>query len=289
MIDKKLFEDNLSEFSCSENKLLEIYIFIDPLCRDCWSLEPVLKKLQTEYGQYFTTTYVLTSNLTNLNTATPVQKLKLAFKNSDYQSIRKCLCNQIDQEINITKPYIASIAVKAAELQGRKAGIRYLKKLQEYLYYKSLNITDFHILIQCAKESNIDIEEFTIDIHSISTAHAFQCDMKISNEMEVRETPTLVFFNHNVEEAGIKVTGVQHYDIYVQVMEEIHGERLEKTPLPPLINFIKYYQVISSNEIAYVYDWPLFKVEMEMKKLMLKQEVESFKTQVGTIWNYIGN
>ena len=39
--------------------------------------------------------------------------------------------------------------------------------------------------------------------------------------MEVTEIPTLVFFNENIEEEGIKITGYYPYDVYVQILEEM--------------------------------------------------------------------
>ena len=33
---------------------IELYVFIDPLCDDCWSLQPILRKLQIDYERYFT-------------------------------------------------------------------------------------------------------------------------------------------------------------------------------------------------------------------------------------------
>ena len=39
----------------------------------------------------------------------------------------------------------------------------------------------------------LDVEEFINDIHSESAAKAFQCDLKITSEMDVQEIPTLVF------------------------------------------------------------------------------------------------
>ena len=56
----------------------------------------------------------------------------------------------------------------------------------------------------------LDVTEFLSDIHSNSAAKAFQCDLKITSEMEVSEIPTLVFFNENIEEEGIKITGIIH-------------------------------------------------------------------------------
>ena len=39
--------------------------------------------------------------------------------------------------------------------------------------------------------------------------------------MEVSEIPTLVFFNENIEEEGIKITGYYPYEIYVQILTEM--------------------------------------------------------------------
>ena len=39
--------------------------------------------------------------------------------------------------------------------------------------------------------------------------------------MEVTEIPTLVFFNENIDDEGIKITGHYPYDVYVQIIEEM--------------------------------------------------------------------
>ena len=50
-------------------KPLEIYMFIDPLCPECWALEPILKKLHIEYGRYFSIKHVLSGRIANLRRA----------------------------------------------------------------------------------------------------------------------------------------------------------------------------------------------------------------------------
>jgi predicted DsbA family dithiol-disulfide isomerase len=53
--------------SSSDKKPIEIYMFIDPLCPECWALEPILKKLQIEYGRYFSIKHILSGRLADLN------------------------------------------------------------------------------------------------------------------------------------------------------------------------------------------------------------------------------
>ncbi|MDA6151328.1 DsbA family protein, partial [Escherichia coli] len=50
-----------------EKKPIEVYMFVDPLCPECWALEPILKKLLIEYGRYFSIKHVLSGRLATLN------------------------------------------------------------------------------------------------------------------------------------------------------------------------------------------------------------------------------
>lgn len=43
-------------------KPVEIYVFVDPLCPECWSLEPILKKLAIEYGRFLQSDRFLTGD-----------------------------------------------------------------------------------------------------------------------------------------------------------------------------------------------------------------------------------
>ena len=170
----------------------------------------------------------------------------------------------------ISSPYLASIAIKAAELQGRKAGIRFLRKLQEMVFLNKQNISTFEVLRVCAENVGLDVNEFISDIHSNSAAKAFQCDLKITSEMEVTEIPTLVFFNENIEDEGIKITGHYPYEVYVQI---IRGNVTRETrPINPssVRSFLKHFDLVASKEIAVVYNKTIQEVEREIKKLTIK-------------------
>jgi len=105
--------------TCSENKPLELYIFTDPLCFKCWSLEMVIKKLELEYSHYFTLSYILSCKISRLNPACSGRKAKGGYPKT---LLEYCLGSGREQERKNDPPFIASIAVKAAELQGKKQG-----------------------------------------------------------------------------------------------------------------------------------------------------------------------
>ncbi|MDY0406170.1 ClpXP adapter SpxH family protein [Virgibacillus sp. 179-BFC.A HS] len=269
-------------------KPLEMYVFVDPICPECWSLEPYLKKLSLEYGRFFTFRPVISNYLKPCHKgkfATP-RKLKEIWEKTATRTGMSC-DGDIWLENPISSPLVASIAIKAAELQGKKAGRLYLRKLQENLFLNKQDVTNEHVLMQCAHEANLDLHEFQNDLISPTAKKALQADIKLTKEMEVDYIPTIVFFNQRLDEQGIKISGLYPYDIYVRVLCEV----LQKNPIPSqkpsLEEFLKFYKVVASKEISVVYDWSIAKTEKEMKKLQLRQLVEKIPAKHGTFWKYL--
>jgi predicted DsbA family dithiol-disulfide isomerase len=283
-------KNNVSSHSylSNEKKPIEIYTFVDPLCPECWALEPVIKKLQIEYGRYFSIKHVLSGRLVSLNLGkrTKIDTLADLWEKTASRSGMSCDGN-LWFENPISSPYLASIAIKAAELQGKRNGIRFLRKIQEMVFLEKQNISHLDVLIDCAKSVELDVDEFLFDIHSESAAKAFQCDLKITSEMEVTEIPTFVFFNEIIEEEGIKITGSYPYKVYVQILEEMLQRKPVPAAPPSIESFLQYFKFVAAKEIAVVYNMTINEVNLEMKKLQLKQKAEQIPAKYGTFWKFI--
>jgi predicted DsbA family dithiol-disulfide isomerase len=287
--DELLNPGLLRRSNAYEKRPLEIYSFVDPLCPECWALEPIMKKLQIEYGKYFSLRHVLSGRLATLNLGKKKRYETMAELWEKTASRTGMSCDgSLWLENPVSSPHLVSIAVKSAELQGKKKGIQFLRKLQEVLFLEKQNISNFDVLKACARNVGLDIEEFVTDIHSDSASKAFQCDLKITAEMDVQEIPALVFFNENVEEEGIKVTGFYPYEVYVQILEEMLPEKPEPSPPPPLEDFLRTYKTVATQEVAVVYDLTQNQAEKELKKLLLKQKVEQLPAKHGMFWRHIG-
>lgn len=272
----------------NEKKLLEIYMFVDPLCPECWALEPIIKKLQIEYGRFFSIKYILSGRLASLNISKKQNYENIADLWEKTASRTGMSCDgSLWFDTPISSPHLASIAIKAAELQGRKAGIRFLRKLQEGIFLEKQNISSFEVLKEIASSTGLDVDEFVLDIHSDSAGKAFQCDLKITSEMEVDEIPTLVFFNENIEEEGIKITGYYPYEVYEQILEEMLPVKPEKSTPPTLESFLQCFKLVATKEVSVVYNLSMSEAEKEMKKLQLKQVVEQVPAKYGMFWRYI--
>ncbi|ALC86275.1 dithiol-disulfide isomerase [Bacillus sp. FJAT-22090] len=252
------------------NKPIEMYIFLDPLCSACWDLQPIIRKLQVEYGQYFTVRTVLSTQISKLNTVCKKPKEQILKTEYDVSEIEH--------------PVFPTIAVKAAEFQGKKAAIRYFNKLQEHLFLKTRNVTSFSVLQDLANEVKIDVKEFTNDFQSKECARSFQNDLSITSEMEVTSFPSIVFFNENIEDEGIKVSGIYPYEIYVQILSEMLYEEPKKQQPPTLEKLFDWFHSISTSEIACYYNISEQLAEREMKKRLLLQEVERVFIEGNVLW-----
>ncbi|MCZ8536561.1 DsbA family protein [Paenisporosarcina quisquiliarum] len=239
--------------STSSTKPIELYAFIDPLCSSCFDLQPILRKLQVEYEQYFTLRVVLSTKLSTLNSV--------------------CTDDSLDAD-DFTHPALPSVAIKAAELQGKRAGVRYLQKLQEQFFLDTKNVASFSNLLAIAEEAQLDVEEFKSDLQSKEATRAFQCDLHISREMEVNESPSMVFFNEHIEDEGLKVCGVYSYEVYEQILAEMLDMKLSRQEPPTLDELFQRYHTLSTKEVASIYGVTNYAAERELKKRTLLQQLE---------------
>lgn len=258
-----MIENSINPSTCT--RPIELYVFIDPLCEDCWSLQPLLRKLQLEYDRYFTLRIALRTSL-------PTMNLLDTRKDEDATACTK------------VHPTFSSIAVKAAEFQGKRAGFRFLTKMLEYSFLKSRNISSFSVLVEIAEKVNLDVDEFIRDFSSKNVLRSLQVDLYMAKEMEVDKPATFVFFNGNIEDEGLKVTGLYSYEVYEQILEELVGMTIIPDIPPTLEDLFRRFDTLTTNEIAEIYNISEKSAERELKKRLLQQHIERITFQDTTLW-----
>lgn len=263
MITHPLIEDSVSPYL--ETRPIELYVFIDPTCKDCWHLQPILRRLQVDYGRYFTLRVILRTSLPAMN----------------IQCTQKLQPKDSSEKAHASFP---SIAIKAAEFQGKRAGFRFLSKIFEYSYLKSENVASFSILLEIAESLYLDVDEFINDFTSKNVHRSLQIDLYMAKEMEVEQAPTFVFFNENIEDEGLKVSGLYSYDVYEQILEELIGQSIYPDSPPPLDKLFGRFDTLATREIAEIYRIPEKSAERELKKRLLQQNVERLSFQDTTLW-----
>lgn len=263
-----LTEKPVASPSASLSKPIELYVFMDLMSKDSWELQSLIHQLQINYGQYFSLRIILSTELNTLNTAC--------------QRINSCESHE--ELVDVSHPVLPSIAVKAAELQGKKAGYRYMMKVQEYALVHTRNVCQCSTLQEIAIEVGLDIEEFQSDFLSMEASRAFQNDLCITREMEVEEVPSFVFFNENIEDAGLKVSGSYSYEVYEKILEELLDEKLICQQPPSVENLFQRYHTLTTKEIAAIYNISLNTAERELKKKMLQQKLDRVNCDELSLW-----
>jgi len=181
-------------------------------------------------------------------------------------------------------PSFPSLAIKAAEFQGKRAGFRFLSKLFEYSFLKSRNVTSFSVLVEIAEVLLLDVDEFIRDFSSQNVLRSLQVDLFMAKEMEVDVAPTFVFFNENIEDEGLKVSGLYTYEVYEQILEELIGYAIRPNTPPPLDDLFGRFDTLATKEIAEIYKITDCSAERELKKRLLQQHVERHTFQDVTLW-----
>ncbi|MFK8242441.1 DsbA family protein [Aerococcaceae bacterium zg-252] len=169
-------------------KVFEFYLFVNPLGQKCYvcecELQKTLTKISTNVDIHvicFHNQQIVSDFMKQLN----IPSSDLTSRNYIYQSV-----------------YLASLAYKAATMQGKKKGRRFLMRMQEEIDGYLERFSDQFIL-DLAEEVGLDMMTFKEDLESDYARDLVFQDLQIAKEMAVEGTPTLVMFEHRLGEKGL--------------------------------------------------------------------------------------
>ncbi len=131
---------------------------------------------------------------------------RLANENDDEHRIRADLMEKRNFDYPYSMPGL--MACKTAEhLRGQNAHWDYFDRVQRAHLSEARNIIDDEVLLDCAKDVGLDIEEFRRDFKSARAREAVREDMHRAHELGVNASPTIVV---NGKET---MSGAQRYDV----------------------------------------------------------------------------
>lgn len=201
--------------------VFELYLFVNPIGLKCLNSEhEVLHFIESlEINEGFKVHFrFLTFH--NFNTVTHYMK-RLNMPTNDLQ-----LRNKIYQTI-----YDASLAYKAALMQGKKRGRKFLMLLQKEL---NVNMIDYsqELLVDVAKVANLDVEMFLEDKASSFVKSSYDADQRTAQEMNISNNPSLVIFDNFNQQFGVLLEDVINYELIEKAFN--HANSLDQhTQMPP--------------------------------------------------------
>lgn len=260
---------------------LEILAFTDPVCTWCWGSEPVLRKLETWYGNAIHIRYVMGGLVEDIRAfhdrandiggdpeRSNVQIAHHWLEASERHGmpVRTEGFRLFTAETVSTYPQ--NIAFKAAELTNPSLAARYLRRMREASAAEAQETGRREVLIELANEVGLDIAAFISHLKDGSAETAFREDLETTRRYGARGFPTFVL---RYGEREMMLRGYQSFPAMQACIESLSGERLqglapERTP-ENLLGFIRAYGRAAPVEMSTVFDLSIGELETMLSGL----------------------
>ena len=287
------------ESSVIEQKVMvQIICFTDPYCTWCWGSEPILGKIKEVYKNQVSISYRMGGLVKEITTfADPGNAIggenwyrqvadhwvKASFRHG--MPVDEQVFFDIKDDFRSTYP--ASIAFKAAQLQGEELGNRYLRVLRVAASAERKAIHRLDVQLELASETGLELNRFQNDIKSGVAENAFQEDLQECRAMGARGFPSYLIRNSIGQEKML--WGYTSFKAFETWLHEFAGGQLIKKELAleltQVHDFISRNGKVAPKEISVVFDVTLEKAEQFLKNLAEKEILQKMKAGNGYLYS----
>ncbi len=274
-----------TDISAHADKIRLLY-FTDPICSSCWGIEPQLRKLKLEYGDYFEIDYRTGGLLKSWasyggsDVGNPADVAVHWDEASDYYQM------PIDGNLWLEDPldssYPPSIAFKAAQMQGTDKADDFLRKIKEMVFLEKKNISRWEHLREAAIASGLDVVRFKTDFDGAANT-AFEDDLALGVQLGVRGFPTIFFTDK--DDNRFKVYGSKPYEVYEQALLKLIPDAVKKTVDTSLNSLFGYYPTLTTKEAAVLSGQPFEQTEAALGLLHQQNILNKYESKKGILWS----
>ncbi|OJJ14802.1 dithiol-disulfide isomerase [marine bacterium AO1-C] len=278
--------ENLAEqgSTMQATKPIQITYFTDPICSSCWGIEPQLKRLKLEYGQYFEIDYKMGGLLPSWKVYDSGGISKPADVAHHWDEVSQHYKMPIDGDVWLEDPldssYPPSIAFMAAKEQGEAKARMFLRKIREMVFLQKKNITKWEHLKEAAVTLGLDVEVFKTSYEG-KAKDAFQQDLSLAKVLGVRGFPTLLVTDGAQQ---IKVYGVKPYTNFEQAILKLLPQAQKTAIKDDTMHWLHKFGTLTTQEIAVLLSRSFEEVAQEMKMLLNQEKVTQLTTKNGVLW-----
>ena len=266
-------------------KPVRLLYFTDPICSSCWGIEPQLRKLKSEYGDYFTIEYRMGGLLKGWDAygGSDVSNPTDVAQHWDEASAHYDM--PIDGDVWVEDPlsssYPPSIAFKAAQMQDAEKALKFLRRIKEMVFLEKKNITRWEHLSQAAVDSGLDAAQLKKDFEGEAKKH-FEEDLAMARQLGVRGFPTIFF--SDAEENRFKVYGSKPYEAYEQALLKLYPQAVKNTVQVSSETVFQRYPSVTTKEFAVLTNKNTIEAESILEHLYERHEIEKQSSKNGVLW-----
>ncbi len=269
----------------TETKPIKIVYYTDPICSSCWGIEPQLRKLKLEYGDYFEIDYRMGGLLPDWSyNSGGISKPSDVADHWDEASLHYEM--PIDGNVWIEDPldssYPSCIAMKGAQMQSKEKAVHFMRILREKLYLEKKNIAKWQNIEEAAKLAKLDIGKLKTDYDDAE--ELFQEDLDYAKKLGVRGFPTLFFADKN--DTRFVVYGSKPYSDYENALLAVFPNAKKKiiSNQDPLSLF-DIFPTLTPKEYAVILNKSYFDARMILGKLHEKGILDKKSIKNGSLYS----
>ncbi len=268
-----------------EKKLINILYFTDPICSTCWIIQPMLRRMQLEYGKFVNIEYRMGGLLPSWEgySSSKIKSPDDAAKHWEEvcEQSEMPLDGDIWKEDPLSSSYPPSIAFKAAQLQDQEKAIQFLRRMKEMVFVEKKNIIRWEFLEKAALYSGLDVARLKRDIEG-QAKEKFSEDISMARELGVTGFPTLFFTNCSEKKFVIK--GFQQYEKFEEVLKDliptITKERIDTNPY----SLFQEFPSMTIKEFSFLANVSKEEATTILENLYTKNLVQKYQGKNGAIY-----
>jgi len=277
---------------------LEILAFTDPVCTWCWGSEPVLRKLETGYGEQLRIRYVMGGLVEDIRAfydrandigGDPERSNSSIARHWLEASERHGMPVRVDGfrlfTAETVSTYPQNIAFKAADLTNPDLAARYLRRMREASAAEARETGRSEVLIELASEVGLDVAAFIGHLNDGSAEKAFREDLATTRSYGVRGFPTFLFRYGDRE---LMLRGYQSFKSMQAVIDTLSGGTLQwhapEKNTENVLGFIRAYDRVAPVELAIVFDLEPGELEIILAGLSEEGHLRRVEAGNGYFW-----
>lgn len=271
-----------------KTKPVRIVYFTDPICSSCWGVEPQLRKLKAEYGDFFEIEYRMGGLLPSWDVYNSGGISKPSDVAHHWDEVSVHYDMPIDGDVWLEDPlpssYPPSIAFKAAQMQDPKKALQFLRRIREMVFLEKKNITKWEYLQNAALTAGLDAEKMKQDLEG-KAKQLFQEDLDMARRLGVRGFPTL-FFTDTLNQQ-LMIYGARPYQQFEQnilyLCPEATKKQLDNTPE----SWFSLYPSLTTKEFSVLTGTSREQAEKTLSDLFEHKKLGKYPSKNGPLWKKI--
>ena len=269
----------------AENKPVKIIYYTDPICSSCWGIEPQLRKLKLEYGDYFEIDYRMGGLLPDWSyNSGGISKPSDVAHHWDEASLYYEM--PIDGNVWIEDPldssYPSCIAMKAAQMQSKEKAVKFMRILREKLYLDKKNIAKWENIAEAAKIAGLDVKKLKTDYDG-DAKKLFQEDLNLAKTLGVRGFPTL--FLADADNNQLTVYGSKPYASYENALLALFPDAKKKTIKNETpLDLFEIFPTLAPKEYAVILDKSTSEASSILEKLYQQDLLDKKTIKNGSLY-----